>query len=95
MEEDEGGDPGEDRLQGEDEGGVGGGEMLLGPALDGEGGGGGEDGGDRKRGEEAGGEVEGEVASEREGDEQDKGTEANLEGAEEAGVDVRGSLGEG
>ena len=44
VEEEERGEPGEDGFEGEDEGGVGGGEMLLGPALDGEGGGGGEDG---------------------------------------------------
>ena len=37
----EGGQAGEDWFEGEEDGGVGGGEVLLGPALNGEGGGGG------------------------------------------------------
>jgi len=38
-----GGQAGEDGFEGEEDGGVGGWEVLLGPALDGEGGGGGEE----------------------------------------------------
>ena len=46
VQEEEGGQPGEDWFEGEEDGGVGGGEVLLGPALDGESGGGGEEAGD-------------------------------------------------
>lgn len=46
MQNKEGGQPGEDGFEGEKNGGVGGWEMLLGPALDGEGCGCGQEAGD-------------------------------------------------
>jgi hypothetical protein len=49
MQNEEGGQAGEDGFEGEENGGVGGGEMLLGPALDGEGCGGGKEAGDSER----------------------------------------------
>lgn len=52
--EEERGEPGEDRLEGEDERGVRGGEIFLCPGLDGEGSGSGEDGGDEQGGHDAG-----------------------------------------
>ena len=61
--------PGEDGLEGEQERGVGGRKMLLGPALNGEGGGGGEEAGDGKRDDEARSEVEMKWSSERKRDE--------------------------
>ena len=51
----------EDRFEGEKDGGVGGRKMLLGPALDGEGGGGGEEAGDGECDDEAWG--DGQVGS--------------------------------
>ena len=45
VQEEQGGEGSEDGLECEEEGGVGGREMLLGPALDGEGGGGGQQAG--------------------------------------------------
>jgi hypothetical protein len=49
-----GGQAGEHRFEGEKDGGVGGWEMLLGPALDGERGGGGEEAGNGESHDEAG-----------------------------------------
>ncbi len=56
--EEEGREPGEDRLESEDERGVRGGEIFLRPRLDGEGGGGGEDGGDEQGDDDASGRVQ-------------------------------------
>ncbi len=54
MQEEERSQAGKDRFEGEEDGGVGGGEMLLGPALDGEGGGRGEEAGYGEGDEESG-----------------------------------------
>ena len=53
MQDEERGQASEDWFEGEEDGGVGGWEMLLGPALDGEGGGGGEKAGNGESDEEA------------------------------------------
>jgi hypothetical protein len=53
MQDEERGEAGEDRFEGDENRSVGGGEMLLGPALNGECGGGGEQAGDGERDEEA------------------------------------------
>jgi hypothetical protein len=48
------GQAGKDRFEGQEDGGMSGWEVLLGPTLDGEGGGGGEEAGDREGYEESG-----------------------------------------
>ena len=58
----------EDWFKGEEDGGVGGGEMLLGPALDGEGGGGGKEAGDGECDQEAGRDGELRFAAQWQGD---------------------------
>ena len=95
VEEDKGGEPGEDGFEGEDECGVGGWEVLLGPALDGEGGCGAENGSDGEGLDDAAGEVEVGVSAEWEGQEQDEGAEADLKSAEEAGPGVGSGAVEG
>jgi hypothetical protein len=54
MQDEVGGQAGEYRFEGEKDGGVGGWNVLLGPALDGEGGGGGEEAGNGESYDKAG-----------------------------------------
>jgi hypothetical protein len=53
MQDEVGGQAGEDGFEGEEDGGVGGRKVLLGPALDGESSGGGEEAGDDEGDDEA------------------------------------------
>ena len=95
MQDEEGGQACEDGFQSQEDGGVGGGEMLLGPALDGEGGGGGEEAGYGQGDEEAGGDGEVGFSAKGQGDRHDESGYADLEGGELAGGDSVGGVGEG
>ena len=75
---------GEDGFESQEERGVGGREMLLGPALDGEGGGGGEEAGDGQGDEKTRSDGEVRPAAKGESDGHDEGGGADLEGGERA-----------
>jgi hypothetical protein len=97
--EEEGSEPREDRLEGEDERGVRGGKILLCPRLDGEGGGGGEDGCDEEGDEDAGGGVKQGRAhpwmlEQGQADGHEGGAEADLEDGELFEGNARGKTGE-
>ena len=88
-------DPGEDRLEGEQERGVRGGQDRLGPALDGECGGGGECCGDHEGGDEASGEVDVGVLNERKADRHEECAEADLKNGERLEGNARRDMAEG
>ena len=94
MEDERCSESAEDGFEDEDEDRLGGGEMALGVALDGEGGGRGEDGADDEREEEAEGEMGVGVALERLGEEHGEGSEGNLDGGEGAGREHARGAGE-
>jgi len=93
--EEEGGEPGEDRLEREDEGGMGSGEKFLGPGLDGESGGCGEDGGDEERDEDGGGPVDPGAFEEGEAGGHEDGTESDLKDGELLEGNARGEMRKG
>ena len=84
--QEEGGDESaEDRLENENEDGLGGRQVLLGVALDGERGGGGEDGADDEGEDQRRCEVQVGVALEGLGGEHDQGAKGDLQGGESSG----------
>ena len=68
-------------------------KMLLGPALNGEGRGGGEQAGDGERDDQAWGEIEVRWAVQRKGDRHDDCGDGDLEGGELSDGDLRGGVG--
>ena len=95
VEDEEGGKAGEDGLQSQQDSGVGGGKMLLGPALDGEGGRGGEEAGYGEGDEEAWGDGEVWFSFEGQGDGHDDGGDADLQCGELTGRDTVRGVGQG
>ena len=77
----------EDRFEGEEDRGVGGGEVLLGPALDGEGCGGGKEAGDGESDDEVWGDGEVRSSAQGESDGHNERGYADLEGSELTGGD--------
>src|SRR6266567_7771921 len=95
VEDEEGGETGEDGLEGQQDGGVGWGKMLLGPALDGEGSGGGEEAGHGEGDEQARGNGQIGFACQRQGEGHDDGGDADLKGSELASWDSMRGVGQG
>ena len=95
VQNEERGQTSEDWFEGEEDGGVGGGEVSLGPALDGEGGGGGEQAGDGKSDEETRRDREVRLSAKWQRDGHDARRNADLERGELAGWDSMRGVGEG
>src|ERR1700733_1321906 len=95
MQDEEGGKAGEDWLEGEEDRGAGGGKVLLRPALDGEGGGGGEQAGDGECDQKARRDCQVWSSACGEGDCHECCRYTDLEGGELAGGDLRGDVRQG
>ncbi len=95
VEDEEGGEAGEDGLQSQQDGGVGWGKVLLGPALDGEGRSCGEEAGHGEGDEQARGDGQIGLACQRQGEGHDDGGDADLKGSKLAGRDSMGGVGQG
>src|ERR1700729_1362694 len=95
VQNEERGQAGEDRFQGEKDGGVGGGGVLLGPALDGKGGCGGEEAGNGQSDEETRGDGQVRSSTQWQGDGHDERCYADLQGRELSGGDSARGVGEG